>query len=219
MRRKAIKWWQKELGIETKAEVEGKVRTIVSKYLDNQPVAKDDQAWLIKVFEHHYQYTAKIGCGLEHLEVRTNSSWNGPSRGFWIKRKDGTSIDISWVIALKPGGRPDPKEDASKAARYEIYEQIHHHHKNGECNVCPICDVPMQRKFNLHVDHEIPFKKLFDDFLEEQLLCYEDVEIDDLGLDSRFADRELAQAWKQYHQDKAKLRLTHSQCNLARKAA
>jgi hypothetical protein len=77
----------------------------------------------------------------------------------------------------------------------------------------------MQRKFNLHVDHEIPFKKLFDDFLEEQLLCYEDVEIQDLGLDSQFADRELAQAWKQYHQDKAKLRLTHSQCNLARKAA
>ena len=219
MRRKAIKWWKEELGINTKGEVEDRVRAIVSKYLDDQPVNPEDQAWLIKVFEHHYQYTAKIGCGLEHLVVRTNPSWSGPTRGFWIQRKDGTSIDISWVTALKPGGRPDPIEDASKAARYEIFEQIHHHHRYGDCEVCPLCNEQMQRKFSLHVDHEIPFKQLFADFLYDNSLKYESVEIEDLGVDSRFADRELAAQWKQYHQVKAKLRLTHSHCNLARKAA
>ncbi len=220
MRRKAIKWWQKELGIETKAEVEGKVRTIVSKYLDKQPVDADDQAWLLKVFEHHYQYTDKIGCGLEHLEVRTNPSSTGRNtRGFWIQRKDGSAIDISWVVSLKPDGMPTEAQNVSNAARIEISDQIHHHHRYGECNVCPLCNDAMERRYNLHVDHEIPFQKLFAEFLKSKSLDYESVELEDLGPESRFADRELAKSWQEYHLANAKLRLTHDQCNLARKAA
>jgi negative regulator of sigma E activity len=77
----------------------------------------------------------------------------------------------------------------------------------------------MERRYNLHVDHEIPFQKLFAEFLKSKSLDYESVELEDLGPESRFADRELAKSWQEYHLANAKLRLTHDQCNLARKAA
>jgi len=134
-------------------------------------------------------------------------------------RVDGTEIDISWVVALMPDGRPKPKHDVSAAARYEIHPQIHGHHDQGPCQSCPLCGLPMQRRVNVHVDHAVPFDGLLDDFLENRGLDYADIAIRDLGLDSEFADRALAQTWQAHHQAKAQLRLTHAACNLARKAA
>jgi hypothetical protein len=219
-KRKAIKWWQPELGMATKAMVEDRIRTIVAKYQKgNAPIDPIDQQWLDIVLRHHYQYAAKVGCGIQHLEVRTNPSWNGATRGLWIVRTDGTAVDISWVVALKPEGRPEVKEDVSKAARYEVYRQIHHHHEHGECDLCPLCKLPMERGVNVHVDHAQPFSALLDNFIKAKGLVYDEIVIQDLGLDSQFADRELGQEWHDHHADHATLRLTHAQCNLARKAA
>jgi hypothetical protein len=207
------------LGLKTKTEVRDKIREFVNGYPFNTPIGRDDQAWLDMVLRLHYQYAAKVGAGIRHLEVRRNANHNGSTRGLWIVRVDGTEIDISWVVALMPGGRPKPKHDVSAAARYEIHPQIHHHHAQGPCGSCPLCDLPMQRRVNVHVDHAVPFDSLMDSFLANRGLDYADIEIEDLGLDSRFADRALAQTWQAHHQAKAQLRLTHAACNLARKAA
>jgi isopentenyldiphosphate isomerase len=218
-KRKAIKWWKDELGMATKAKVEDHIRTIVDKYPNGAAINHSDQNFLDSVLRHHYQYTAKIGCGIRHLEVRSNPSWNGATRGLWIVRTDGSEIDISWVVALKPDGRPDVKEDVSKAARYEVYRQIHHHHEHGECDLCPICSLPMERGVNVHVDHAEPFSILLDKFLKAKGLSYDQIAIEDLGLNSQFSDRELGQEWHDHHAQHATLRLTHAVCNLARKAA
>ena len=218
-KRKAIKWWKDELNMPTKAMVEDAIRNIVSKYPNKQPITGSDLTFLDAVLRHHYQYEAKVGCGIKQLEVRTNPSWNGATRGLWIVRTDGSEVDISWVVALKPDGRPDVKEDVAKAARYEVYQQIHHHHEHGACDLCPLCHLPMERGINVHVDHAEPFSLLLDKFLKTKGLNYDQIVIEDLGLDSRFRDRALGQEWHDHHAQNASLRLTHAQCNLARKAA
>lgn len=218
-KRKATPWWREELGMHTKAEVETHIRGIVAATPLATPLDPDEQAWLTRVLCHHYQYEVKTGCGLRHIEVRMNTSWSGPTRGLWFVRTDGSEIDISWVVALMPGGRPAIKHDVSAAARQEVASQIHAHHREGECGCCPLCGVEMRRGLFVHVDHEVPFTDLLDTFLRDRSLDYGDVEIEDLGLTSRFRNRGLGQTWQDHHAQVARLRLTHAQCNLSRKAA
>ena len=230
-RRKATPWWREELSLQTKAEVERKIRLIVGKYPDRVPLDAEDAAFCHQVLRHHYQYALKVGAGVgagvgtgagtgvAHVEVRTNPSWNGATRGFWFVLTDNTAIDISWVVALQPGGRPTTKNNVTSAARYEVFPQIHAVHADGECGFCPLCNEGMVRGFDLHVDHEVHFDNLLLDWLSQNNLTYEDLEIEDLGLDSRFADRALAEAWQQWHRENAVLRLTHALCNLSRRKA
>lgn len=219
MRRKSVNWWKSELSIDRKIDVEVQIRQIVNSYSDLVPLSAKDQNWIGQVLKHHYQYKAKVGCGLKHIEIRTNYDDYKPTRGFWIVSTDETAIDISWIVAMQPNGRPTPQHDVSYSARFEIKGQIDEYHKNGLCEQCPLCNQEMIRKLNLHVDHEIPFKQLLVDFLYSKGFTYEQVQIQDLGLNSRFADRELATEWQLYHQASATLRLTHDKCNLSRKAA
>lgn len=216
MKRKTIKWWADELGIKTKAEVEEKIRAIVSVYPDDEPIGGDDLQFLTTVLQHHYQWAGKVGCGIKAIVVRTNRTHSNVTRGFWVVRADDSSIDISWVVALQPEGKPAQKNYVTTAARYEVHPQIHSHHKSGDCGDCPVCGVMMVRGSGLHVDHEIPFDTILQDFMTGEMLGYDDIEIEDLGLDSQFADGNLAQRWYDYHLQHAKLRLVHSHCNLAR---
>jgi hypothetical protein len=215
-KRKTIKWWKDELGYTSKAELETAIRDIVKGTADGQPLLPDEQEFLHTVLKHHYQYAAKVGGGVKHIEIRTNPSWNGPTRGLWFVRTDDTAIDISWVMALQPEGKPTPKNHVTSAARYEVYPQIHEHHANGACVFCELCGEGMMRGVGLHVDHDTQFDTLLLAFLDDSGLTYDDVEIEDLGLDSRFADRELAIGWSSYHREVARLRLVHSDCNLHR---
>ena len=216
-KRTATPWWREELSLQTKVDLEGKIRQIVAKYPDRVPLSADDAAFCHQVLRHHYQYALKVGAGVARIEVRTNPSWNGATRGFWFVLTDNTAIDISWVVALQPGGRPTTKNNVTSAARYEVVPQIHAVHADGECGFCPLCNEGMVRGFDLHVDHAVHFDALFADWLKQNDLSYGNLEIEDLGLDSRFADRVLADEWQQWHRDNAVLRLTHAVCNLSRR--
>ena len=214
-KRKTDPWWKTELGIDTKKEVEDKIRLIVK----SSPLVIDkvNTEFLIKVISHHHHFENKCGVGIKHLEIRTNPSWNGPTQGIWIIRNDDTEVDISWVTALKPDGKPSIKEDISNAARYEISPQIHDFHENGNCSICELCKNTMNRGNGLHVDHIKPFEHLFLDFLQGKHITYSDIQTEDLGVESQFRDRILAKEWHQFHKEKSTLRLVHKRCNLKRK--
>lgn len=213
--RKTIKWWV-DLGFSKKSDLETHIRALVGRYPDNTPINPDDHAFITAVLSHHYQWPAKVGAGIAHIEIRTNVNWSGATRGFWLVRVDGSSIDISWVVALQPGGRPSQKNCVTTAARYEVFEQIHEHHRSGECSDCQICGVLMVRGAGLHVDHEYHFDALLADFMAAEGVAYDDIAINDLGLDSQFSDRDLGARWQQFHRQFARLRLVHSGCNLQR---
>ena len=213
-RRKTIPWWKAELGINTKKEVEDKIRIIVK---TKNPINKTNTDFLIKVLTHHHKFLQKCGVGIKYLEIRTNSSWNGPSQGIWIIRNDNTEEDISWVTALKPDGKPTIKEEVSDSARYEISSQIHEFHDNGNCSRCELCENIMIRYNGLHVDHIKPFEELFKNFLQFKNITYSDIQTEDLGVESQFKDRIIAEEWFNFHKTNSTLRLVHKKCNLQRK--
>lgn len=216
-KRKTNSWWKSELGINTQKEVSDKIRSIVKSTSPNEPINKIDTDFLIKVLSHHHHFHQKCGVGIKHLEIRTNPSWNGPTQGIWIIRNDDTEVDISWVTALKPEGKPSVKEDISNAARYEIYHQIHEFHDNGNCFICELCNNNMTRHDGLHVDHIEPFENIFSDFLQFKNINYSDIQTEDIGVESQFRNRILAQEWFDFHKKNATLRLVHKKCNLQRK--
>lgn len=215
-KRKQISWWKDELNINTKKEVIDKVRNIVKSTPVNTIISENDSIFLLKILKHHHDFKNKCGIGIKHLEIRSNPSWNGSSLGIWIIRIDNSEVDISWVNALKPDGGPSIKEGISNSARYEISSQIHDFHNNGKCDLCDLCGYSMNRGYQLNVDHIKPFEELFYEFLIENNLNYADIETRDLGVESEFYDRILANKWIEYHKNKATLRLTHKQCNLKR---
>lgn len=215
-KRKTVKWWKDELGFNTKKEVEDYIRNIVNTSELCKPIEEKISENLLKILKHHHNFIKKIGIGLKHLEIRINPSWNGPTKGLWIVRTDNSEVDISWVTALKPDGRPSVKEDISNAARYEISDQIHSYHDRGECNLCDICGKIMIRGNKLHVDHIIPFEKIFLDFLESSKITYSNISVKDIGVETEFNDRDFAHNWKEFHKNNATLRIVHKECNLRR---
>jgi len=215
--RKNEKWWI-TLGFATKKDLEKRIRNVVASYNDGDNLSMNDQQWVTIILEHHADFAQKSGCGIQHIQTRTNTSWFGTTRGFWIIRTDGSEVDISWVIALKPKGSITSKENVYRAARFEISDQIHEFHDKGACSVCEICNLHMTRNYYVHVDHVYPFCKLFDEFLGSKGLVYNDICVGKNENDENvFEDKCFAQEWKSHHQQKAKLRIVHKKCNLSRR--
>lgn len=218
------KWWRNE-GVRgetfrTKAELENRIRSIVAKYPLEQYMESDDAAFLTAVFQRHYGWEIKRGCGVGYYFTRTVTAWTGPTTGIWIKRTDGTEVDISWVVALMPGGAPSAVLQLATAARYEIVDQ-----RNAASNAvawgapCPLCGEPLTT--DRHVDHKPPktFKALLEDWLTTVGLSHADIETKEVGVaDAQFANRALGSKWAEYHRLHAELRVIHKHENLARAA-
>jgi hypothetical protein len=223
-KRSVNKWWRDEgvLGeiFATKAALETRIRGIVASYPLETEMAQADADFLSAVFSRHYGWELKRGCGVQAYFTRTVVAWTGPTTGIWIRRTDGSEIDISWVVALMPGGAPSAVLKAATAARYEIVEQ-----RNKASSAvpwgaeCPVCGEPLMS--DRHVDHRPPktFKALFEEWLGSEGVTHEILETEEVGVaDAQFVDRGLGSKWAAYHQQHADLRVIHKHENLARVA-
>lgn len=213
------KWWAIE-GVAgqvfmTKSALESAIRAINNSAPLNEPLDQSSQEFLLGVLSHHYDWQAKRGCGIRQLEVRMNPSHTGSTRGLWITRVDGSEVDISWVVALKPGGQSSAKENVCAAARREIFDQVLAARRAQEGKCCPLCGEPLLRK--THVDHAAPntFDSILIGFLDTYGHSFESIGVEDLGTYSIFDDRGLAADWHHYHAQLADLRLIHAHENLS----
>lgn len=213
------KWWASTgvLGriFKTKGALVDAIRSINNSATLNQPMPQEDQEFLLDVLRHHHDWPAKSGAGVQHLEVRMNEGTFGSTRGLYIRRVDGSEVDISWVVALKPGGKSSHKESACAAARREILDQTLAARKEQEGGNCSLCGLLLLDK--THVDHMHPntFDAIFSDFLLSEGIVYQDVDVADMGIYAVFADKELSKRWQEFHRDRAVLRLIHAHENLS----
>jgi hypothetical protein len=69
---------------------------------------------------------------------------------------------------------------------------------------------------NSHVDHMRPltFQRLARDFLASRKLRLEDLRTTKAGNVTTLTDRDIADAWQQYHRENAKLRIASKRANL-----
>lgn len=223
-KRAVNKWWRDE-GVcgeifTTKAALENRIRGIVASYPLETEMAQADADFLSEVFKRHYGWELKRGCGVKSYFTRTVYAWSGTTTGICIRRTDGSEIDISWVVALMPGGAPSAVLKAATAARYEVVEQRNTASSSVPYGApCPICGEPLHA--NRHVDHRPPktFKALFEEWLAVEGLAHDDLATEEVGVaDAQFVDRQLGARWAGYHQQHAVLRVIHKHENLARVA-
>ena len=119
---------------------------------------------------------------------------------------------ISVVACVKQKGWTDAKT-VSNGLRAEIEEQIcAFREEPGQCAACSEAD-------GEEVDHVRPFSELTKEFLKSHPLSAEGV-VKDVDADKpRLSDRDLAQSWKEFHEENAKLQWLCRACHAEKTAA
>jgi hypothetical protein len=163
------------------------------------------------LFKRHPRYPEKT-LGMIDIFITINPIDKGLS--LWIKKKDGTTDNISYSQCFKNRKRDDFKT----AMRVAIEYQIKQFRKNHilKCEFCNI-NSPYER---YEVDHENHFEEILDHFLKTTTLTKPSKFQDGDGEDNRkmftLEDKEYENEWKLFHESKARLRILCRDCNQTR---
>jgi hypothetical protein len=202
----------------TKKALEDYVRAIAARYEDHVPIVNPDHDFLMTFFQTmHETWEEKQGVGVQHFVMRWVYTTQGKSRSIHIVRTDGTVVDISWKRCIE---KPSHYADMLDAARFEITSQRNEFSDEFfRGNKSPLCQVTQQpiTKQESQVDHAAPMKlkNLADGWLKRKGIVANDIRLEDLGVEKKFADRTLAEDWQQFHADNAKLRVVLKTVNLS----
>jgi hypothetical protein len=203
----------------SKAEAKAAFRRILNDHPDDVPLRGDD-AELVSLLIHegrHPQTAEKVGPGIAEIVVRPSGYG---TRGFWLRRVDGSTVDFSYLTALD--GPPRPEANVRAALRWEIDDQIaifRDRHRQLAVHglvTCELCGQLVAAE-GAHVDHAAPtFHPLASRFAQATG-GWTALTVECVGATGRrLVDRQLAQVWRLYHGHTARLRLVHAHCNLTR---
>lgn len=200
----------------TKKAAECEIRRILHENPLDTPLSGGDAELIESLLGVHPDAAAKIGAGVERIEVRRIDYG---SRGFWVTRVDGTQCDFSYRTALNGVG--NHKAEVRRAMRQAIRSQVDEFRRvaftDGQGSItCPLTGQAMALGPWAHVDHIVDFAVIADVFAE-QIGGYDQVPI---GKSSEHPGSALTEPclslWRQFHQSVAQLRVVHASANLAR---
>jgi len=156
------------------------------------------------------------------LDLHSHSAWflsSGAVRKLRVEEEYGRSVIAAYVgaeprrfwFSLKNCKlhMPSVRSRLVRLMRRAISDQIAEfkaveiERQGANSPYCQICHEPIARLNDIHVDHEIFFCNLVDDFLTIHATP---------DLDQPVPASWIA-AWQEFHKDRAVLRLTHAACN------
>jgi len=204
------------------AAAERRVRGILARYATTQAmerIAGEDRRFVEALIARHPRAALIVDCGIAHVCVQ-RVPFQEHCRRFVVIRRDGSWRDFSWRKCLHP---TDALDDVRRICRRLVADQVvgfarafWREHPHGA--VCPILGVPMMPK-DAHVDHAPPsFVELVQTWLDQERLAPDDVEIVyKAGYQgaSEFADPLLAERWREFHREHARLRVVSARANLS----
>lgn len=160
----------------------------------------------------HPETLEKIGDGIDHIKVGRVSH---NTRCFWIVRTDGSEVDFSVSTAMS--GQPSPKACVSAALREEINGQISAYRRDQPETVrCALCNSPTIREEAFVTYLDPTFDEMATQFVNNHG-GWEALSEKAVGPFGRqLVDRDAASDWRVYHHTRARLSLTHPQCNRTR---
>lgn len=185
-------------------------------------VGDEDVAFLLHLFQHHEEWPEKSHGGVEGVRVYKVAQGTAC---FHLVCGDGRIEDISFGHSIKcvPSSRsaarmPQTLIDYKNAARETIKPQTRAFRDTALLgfDTCPVTGETLTET-NVHVDHLAPltFDRLLRDFTAQRGVDPNGVEVGSQGgTVPFFVDRDLAEAWADYHRTHAVLRLTSQQGNL-----
>ena len=149
--------------ITSKAKLEQKCREILHGTPLFEFVNEEWSKFLIEeVFPNHPDWEAKVGIGIDHLEVRPDK-FRG--RCFYIIRRNGSFTDISFKAAIYP---PNKKADVKSACRSAIQPMIARIRSAIRVPFkCPITGEDVIDKRDAHIDHyDLTFNEVFNEWIK-----------------------------------------------------
>ena len=164
----------------TKAAMIKKCRKI----LISNKISKDDHFFLLSIIKMHPNYIKKIGVGIEYFFIEKNIFG---SRGFKIKRIDGSSTDFSFNKCLK---RTTKNAIIRKACREAISTTI----------------IKTRKKKGSHIHHEgLTFNDIVLSWLKQSGLDLRTNDsIDNCNI-TYFLNKKTRESFIDYHNKNAKL--------------
>lgn len=100
----------------TKKEKTNCCQEILSRHHYGESVLKGDFDFLMTIFEGHPNWQDKKGTGISEIKVQSTEYNN---KCFCLYRLDGTSVDISYVAAIR--GNPKPRKVITTTQKTENY--------------------------------------------------------------------------------------------------
>jgi len=167
----------------------------------------------------HPKHEEKIGKGVNRFLVY--SDWaNENCFGFDIERIDLTKENISFNQCVT-GHNKSEKNVVIGVFRHVINDDIvgfkNLNFKPGM--QCPLCGCILNKKFDAHVDHILPFKDILASFLKKEPNTPKVFDIDPSTKQKcfRMEDAFYAVNWIYYHRSLATYRILCSTCNVSRR--
>lgn len=216
--RKAIKIGGKEFS--SKKEALNHYRVILNSYDFGETLKQDDFDDIMDLLETHPKVKEKIGIGIEKVKI---AKLKYDTKSFELVRFDGSTECFSYTKRIN-----SPKTDFSKfreACRQAIQEDLRNvklsyfdkHSKKGRVKCQETGDLSKFEELN--VDHRQPntFSVIVDRFVELNNIELNNIDyilVD--GGPNELADDKLKEKFRQYHKDKANLRIVKRNLNLGR---
>lgn len=216
--RKKIEIGEREFA--TKKDALNHFKTILNSYEFGMNLNKDDLKDILDLLETHPNVKEKIGVGIEYVRI-AKAQYN--TKSFELVRSDGSTEFFSYTKRINA-----PKTDFTKlreACRQAIQEDLRNvklayfdrFSKKGQVKCQESGDLAKYEELN--VDHRQPntFSVIVDRFVELNKLDLKKInylQID--GGPNELADENLKEEFRQYHRDKANLRIVKKSLNLGR---
>lgn len=181
------------------------------------PIRGQDRIDLLELLAIHPNRLQKIGTA-SIMYFFTDVEPTYGTVCFWIKRKDGSVTDFSFLGAINGANQ---RSDVLQALRYVVQPQIIEFREAEFAKgspVCPLSGKPLYPK-TCHVDHERPFSFswLVDRWLQSNRLEFKDIFLEpskDGCIGSRLSDSCQKDSWERFHKQHARLRLLAAEENL-----
>lgn len=193
-------------------------RNIRDRYQDGQIINDEDRDYLLDLVAIHSEADAKIGCGISHFTVDTNTEFG--TRHFVIHRTNGTNTDVSFPSAIDgPNSRRDRFEALRRAVEDQILDFRSEAFRSSSIQTCPLRGISISAKSS-HIDHIWPntFLKLVGNWLNTQNIKLENIHITlpaDNQTVTRMTDDAQLSSWQAFHAEHSELRAVSQIGNLS----
>lgn len=216
--KKKIEIGEKEFA--TKKDALNHYKTILNSYQFEETVNRGDLKDVLDLLETHPNVKEKIGVGIESVRI-TKARYN--TKSFELVRTDGSKELFSYTKRFNA-----PKTDFTKfreACRQVIQEDLRNvklvyferYSKKGKVKCQESGEFSKYEELN--IDHRQPntFSVIVDRFIELNNIDIEKIKYIQIeGGPNELADESLKEEFRQYHKEKANLRIVKKSLNLGR---
>ena len=206
----------------TKKEALNHYKIILNSYEFGQTLNENDFNELIELLKMHPRSEIKFSDGIQSIKVVKIPKFN--TKAFESQRIDNSADIFSYINCLSDGFKKN-RTTFAKACRQAVQEDLRNvklayfqkHSKKGKVKCQETNELAIWEE--LVIDHRQPntFSVIVDRFIELYQIDIQNIKyIEDIECIHKFEDEDIKEKFREYHKDKATLRIVKKRLNSSR---